>query len=275
MAKGNNGNLLQHAVEAQIAHELMRAQPDRFHVVITHSMAPTEPFEMRATGAAPNARLTAAIQQASTTAPSSAPAVMRAYRALGASAAAYPNSARILREVVGADRLCGVLAEVDAGKAAALRADWACSRVHVFEGSWRAMLAEQAQTPQHSGSWAWLLSMDPTTWVSDQDQDDEKLRGADLALVRPMARGLMASGAPGAVSIFCYELVSETAPRNYGAFRNAVDGLASALGADLGVPVHHRFIEVASRGANRHVAGVISRDAALLAAVDAACGRLL
>jgi len=47
MAKGNNGNLLQHAVEAELAVRLSRDAKTPLQVLFTHAMAPFEHFEPR------------------------------------------------------------------------------------------------------------------------------------------------------------------------------------------------------------------------------------
>jgi hypothetical protein len=47
MAKGNNGNLLQHAVETAAAKYLVGEDGRELHFVATHAMRPFEAFEQR------------------------------------------------------------------------------------------------------------------------------------------------------------------------------------------------------------------------------------
>ena len=43
MAKGNDGNYLQHSVEIEVAFRLARKDPDgRLHIALTHGMAPAQ-----------------------------------------------------------------------------------------------------------------------------------------------------------------------------------------------------------------------------------------
>ena len=60
MAKGNDGNLLQHWVEADSAarlHRIVKQEP--LHIALTHGMAPFERFEPRKPGASGFRRLDA------------------------------------------------------------------------------------------------------------------------------------------------------------------------------------------------------------------------
>jgi len=86
MAKGNDGNLLQHWVEADLAARLHGMAKDAsFHVALTHGMAPFDSFEPRKFGTSGFGRLDAVLATArSARLPEGVPAVASAYRACDA-----------------------------------------------------------------------------------------------------------------------------------------------------------------------------------------------
>jgi hypothetical protein len=100
VARGNDGNLLQHAIEVAVAQALGRqAGVTSLRLVCTHAMAPFEAL----TGPASldsSARLRGRLRQATAgQATEDLPVLVRAYHDLGASPARYPNTAALVEWV--------------------------------------------------------------------------------------------------------------------------------------------------------------------------------
>lgn len=263
MAKGNDGNLLQHWVEAALAARLCAVSEDwPLHVTLTHGMEPFERFDPRTTGVGGFRRLDAWLAAAhAVPLPNGAPAVASAYRECGASADHYPNSAEILAAVVGRARLRGVVTECDGDKFKVLAAAWPDGLVHVVHGSWRQSLSQHS-CPANLGG-PWLFSMDPMTFVRDPDRapapDDANLRPSDLAMVAPVLSSYLASRRPGAASIFCFSLRKKPGFNSYDFFKTEIKSLAGRL------KCHYDFCEVPL--ANPHVGAILSMDDGLIAEV--------
>ena len=104
MAKGNDGNYLQHCIEVEAAVQLAKADPcGRLHVALTHGMKPFEKLDDP--GGAQKCRLYQALDEAAgEPACSDEREIVRAYRKSRASPLYYPNTAELLRTVIGTDR---------------------------------------------------------------------------------------------------------------------------------------------------------------------------
>ena len=161
MAKGNDGNYLQHSVEVEAALRLAKIGADgRLHIAMTHGMAPFEPLQ--AGKGQVRGRLDAALGASREPPRPGESAIVAAYRKTCAAKDRYPNSAELLRSVVGADKLSGGITEVDREKCAGLAKAWADSCIVPSCSSWRyqvdpgGVLAcpNDLQVP-------WLFSMDP------------------------------------------------------------------------------------------------------------------
>src|ERR1700688_4911635 len=113
MAKGNDGNLLQHSVECALAWELYGDGMHGLHLVCTHAMSISEPFDEPRHS--PHAIIDAALALAEH--PVQTEPVLHAYHALGASAQGYPNSSELIAARLGDRKLSGCLVEVDQDKA--------------------------------------------------------------------------------------------------------------------------------------------------------------
>ena len=263
MAKGNDGNLLQHWVEAALAARLCADSDDRLlHVALTHGMKPFEQFDPRTNGVSGFARLDAWLKTARAgSLPQGAPAVAMAYRRCRASADHYPNSAEILAAVVGRPRMRGVITECDGDKFKDLAAAWADGLVHAIHGSWRQCVTQHS-CPVNLDS-PWLFSMDPMTFLRDPDRggapDDANLRPSDLATVVPVLSSYFASCRPGAASIFCFSLRKKPGFSSYEFFKAEIANVAARL------ECHYGFCEVPL--ANPHVGAVLSMDEGLIAEV--------
>ena len=90
MAKGNDGNLLQHTIEVETASWLT-AKSKKLHVVITHGMAPFEEFETRKNPSYIKL-LDDWLEKSQDASLSATPRILDAYRHTNASAAHYPNT---------------------------------------------------------------------------------------------------------------------------------------------------------------------------------------
>ena len=143
-------------------------------------MAPFEPFEARKRGEA-HRQLDDALTASGRPSRPGEPAIVTAYRKTNASKARYPNSAELLRFIVGADKLSGGITEIDHEKCGRLADAWAGSRVRPLCSSWRGQVGaggvlacpEDLQVP-------WLVSMDPMTYTEGSEADDDKLHRSDI-----------------------------------------------------------------------------------------------
>lgn len=263
MAKGNDGNLLQHWVEAALAARLCAVSEDGpLHLALTHGMEPFEHFDARTTGIGGFRRLDAWLTAAAIEPlPSGSPTVVIAYRRCRASADHYPNSAEVLAAVLGRPRLRGVITECDSEKFNVLAAAWSDGLVHAVHGSWRNCLTQHSCPANLDGPW--LFSMDPMTFLRNPDRlpapDDANLRPSDLAMVVPVLLSYFASGRPGAASIFCFSLRKKPGFNSYEFFKSEIASLAGRL------KCHYGFCEVPL--ANPHVGAILSMDESLIAEV--------
>lgn len=252
MAKGNDGNLLQHCVEVELAAALGRGGP--VTVVLTHGMKPFEKID----GSTSAYRLWEHWLSYGGLL-DGLPAVVSAYRATGASRTNYPNSAELLRATAGAGKLSGIICEVDDAKAGEIATrlvhrDWSGTTLELRHGSWRR--AFEAELPSVASSW--LLSMDPMQFSSKAAKDDALLYRADLDLVRSSVAPLFDGGKPGAVAIFSYTMT----PDVRAAFETAV--------RESFAPTAVTFVRTTARGGNQHVVAVVTnREAAVVAACSA------
>ena len=141
MAKGNDGNYLQHSVEVAVAVNLAcKYANGRLHLALAHGMAPFE-----ACGPLPHGQTRAllyrSLHAAQGSPDSSEPLIVAAYRATKASLAHYPNTAELLRAVIGEDRLTGGITEVDTAKWLQLEQGWSRSGIRPVNSSWRKQVS--------------------------------------------------------------------------------------------------------------------------------------
>jgi hypothetical protein len=250
VARGNDGNLLQHGVEAELANAL--APEGTLHLVCTHGMAPSESWE----NPGRNRRLLHWLGQAAGPPNPNEPAVVRAYRTRNVSPEAYPNTGEIVAALLGRDGLTGFISEKDLQKHDRLRQAWNATGITPLLGSWRQHLGViQAVVPNRP----WLFSMDPMTFFPDRarEEDDNRLYPVDLyGLLRPIWEDFFESGQPGAVALFCFELQRGPGIDRYELFRETTQAFARNLGAQI------QNFEV-SYG-NPHVGAVLTKTPGLL-----------
>ena len=269
MAKGNDGNYLQHCVEVGAAAHLMQAYPDgRLHVALTHGMAPFERIDE------PNGNahrlLYGALREAASEPKRNEREIVTAYRASWKSQAYrpdieklfdelktgkhYPNSAELLRAVIGTNRLSGGITEQDEAKHKKLAAAWDGSGIAVARSSWRKQLSRDGALgcPDHLNR-PWLFSMDPMTYAENGVSDDANLNRSDLDLLVPALQRYAASRQPGIASLFVYSVGSQgkNGQRQFWAFMDELAGR-------LCVPNHSHSIP--HRGGNRNLVGLLFSD---------------
>jgi len=236
MAKGNDGNLLQHGIElaavSAIANRSVR-------LTCTHSMAPREscpePKRDRRLRHWLNSEL-------------DFPSVAAAYRKTNASIENYPNTAELVASKLGNDNICGDLFEVSEIKVGQLRTRWSETELQVHGNSWRQGLAG-VEIP--SAKTSWLFTMDPMTFLPDGEEliDDDKLRPSDVNLLIDYFQNAAVFGPKWVISIFCFEL--RRGPIDYyGHFLNEMHRMSNRLGLRM------EPLEVVY--GNPHVAGVFS-----------------
>lgn len=211
MAKGNDGNYLQHSVEVAAAARLMNS--NGLHVAFSHGMAPFEKFEIKLCDRAPGlvrARLKAALGLASKSPQEDEPAIVTAYRCANASVQRYPNSAELLR-TIGNSGLRGSVVEVCPDKHRELVKAWPHgSSMRVCRNSWRGEVGQGgALSCPDSLQAPWLFSMDPMTYKSGKGDDDDNLYESDLDLVSDALASFVRSGQPGIATLFVYNVWKE------------------------------------------------------------------
>ena len=254
MAKGDDGNYLQHSIELAAASRLTAANPAALHVALAHGMAPFEPFERKFAERAPGlvrCRVKAALKLAAAPPRCDEPPIVTAYRKANTSEEHYPNSAELLRTLRVGERPCGLhggISEICPEKHERLAAAWAGSSLRTARTSWRQQVRsggvlacpERLQTP-------WLFSMDPTTYREDASSDDDNLHKHDIMLLAEALPRYVESGQPGMAALFVYNV----RPEQQCQFWEFVDELAQRTGTGA-----HRH-SLTHRGGNRNLAALL------------------
>ena len=261
MAKGNDGNYLQHCTEVEAAIRLARVDKKnrRLHIAITHGMAPFEPFEVSLNKPKPGLcrrLLKCKLKESQKSPQSDETAIVDAYRKTKASEECYPNSAELLRAVIGTKNLSGGVTEIDGEKYMQLANVWSYSRVKTACSSWRkeilpdGILAcpENLQTP-------WLFTMDPMTYVEENyEKDDSNLRWSDIHILSCALSRYFRSGKPGVASLFVYK-VGKNNGDVQSQFRKFVEDLRDNLSGYSEVDVS--YYSLPHMGGNRNLAGLL------------------
>ena len=266
LAKGNDGNYLQHCVEVEAAVRLRQTDPGgRLHVALTHGMEPFEELEDSTRGVQKKL-LYGALAEAASEPKCNERKIVKAYRASWRSQAYrpdianlfdemktgkhYPNSAELLRTVIGTNRLSGGITERDKAKHSELAEAWDGSKVDVKRTSWRKQLGpnEALGCPDDLNS-PWLFSMDPMTYRENGD-DDANLHRSDLDLLAPALERYVRSGQPGIASLFVYGVHKDRQPQ----FWAFMDKLAERLD----VPTCSYWVP--HLGGNRNLVGLLFSD---------------
>jgi len=216
MAKGNDGNLLQHGIELA-AVSAIGSKP--LWLTCTHSMAPREVC------AEPNRdrRLRHWLKS-----PLGTPSIAAAYQRTKAALDSYPNTSELIAATVGDENICGDLFEVCETKIRSLRARWSQSKLTVRGLSWRQGLWK-IQIP--SADSAWLFTMDPMTFVSDNENgiDDDKLRHDDVNRLIKFFNHIGRFGSLWIIIIFSFELRRGPGANCYQLFLDEMERMSRAL----------------------------------------------
>lgn len=225
----------------------MRACPDGgLHVALTHGMKP-----FGATGGPKHNTccrlLYGALNEASNRPQDGEREIVKAYRKSKASQKRYPNSAELLRTVIGTSRLSGGITEVCQTKHEELKKAWRGSGIVVAQSSWREKLDLNSALacPKHLKA-PWLFSMDPMTYT-ENESDTANLYCSDLGLLIPALKRYVASGHPGIACFFVY-CMTGTKERQFWKF---MDNLARCLS----VPTCSYWLP--HQRANRNLAGLL------------------
>ena len=248
MAKGNDGNYLQHSVETAVALNLASRQPEgRLHVALTHGMAPFEPSDVERSGQAWK-KLKTALDAAHEGRKAGESSIVTAYRSSGARMDHYPNTAELLRATLGAASLTGGITEVEKEKCRRLQQAWSGTGVAVRWDSWRSEVRPGGVlTCTAALDTPWLFSMDPMTYRDEGDADDAYLYRADLDLLSDVLGPFVHSGQPGVAALFVYGVMPTGRPE----FWTFVDDLAKRTGTTAA------SCWLAHRGGNRNLAGLL------------------
>ena len=258
---------MQHCVEVEAAVRLRQTCPDgRLHIALTHGMAP---FEQIKESTACKRLLHSALHKAAREPQRNEQEIVKAYRASWNSQAYrpnienllhelkavkhYPNSAELLRTVIGTNRLSGGITEVCQTKHKELAKAWSDSRVKVAHSSWRnQLLLDGALGCPENLDAPWLFSMDPMTYRETGDSDDANLHRSDLELLAPALERYVDSGQHGIACFFVYRMMGtnngKELQRQFWAFMNA-------LAVRLSVQTCSYW--VCHRGGDRNLAGLL------------------
>ena len=280
MAKGNDGNYLQHCVEVEAAVRLAKNGTDgRLHVALTHGMSPFESL------GEPNGNahklLYCALWEAAGESFGGERTLVRAYRECWESQgycpnytrvgdliadmkknARYPNTAELMRAIIETENLSGGIAETDPSKHGKLAEAWPGSRIAVANSSWRKQLGPDGVLccPDRLDM-PWLFSMDPMTYTEDGREDGDKLHRSDLDRLAGVLERYFDSGQPGIASLFVYRVGTQNEnPQRQ--FRFFMDDLATRLSAQT------CSYWVTHRGGNLNLAGLLFSDEKLANAFD-------
>ena len=258
MAKGNDGNYLQHSLEIAAAVQLVATNlAGRLHIALAHGMAPFEPCDEPRAGQA-RRLLQRALSESNGPPKAGEPPIVSAYRATGATLKQYPNSAELLRCSVGADKLSGSITEVDPEKHEQLAEVWAGSQVVPTNSSWRSQIGSDGALACPATLEApWLFTLDPMTYREDGDANDSNLYRADLGRLSAALKRFVESGKPGVAALFVYAVKPET--------RSLFWRFADELASHTGTTVMSCWLT--HQGGNRNLA-------ALLCSIESVSGLL-
>ena len=174
----------------------------------------------------------------------------------------YPNSAELLRAVIGTTQLSGGITECNKAKHAELAAAWDDSNIKVAQrrpgplNSWREQLKPGGvlSCPK-SLDVPWLFSMDPMSYKENGSEDDEYLHHSDLYLLKPSLHTYFKSGKPGVACFFVYNL-GAGGENQQGKFCSFINEIAEHIDVDK------RFYSVRHnlRKNKNNIAGLLFSD---------------
>lgn len=264
MAKGNDGNYLQHCIEVEAAMRLTQVDArGKLHIAFTHGM---EPFEKLSKPGQPFYRLLySALEESRKSFQSNERKIVTVYRKSGASKECYPNSAELMKNIFGADKLSGGITEINCDKHKKLMDAWSGSNVKVACSSWRDEIdrgctlacPDNLQTP-------WLFTMDPMTYREEGNEDDDKLHRSDICRLASVLGPYFQSGNLGMVAIFVYSVGSQHGEQTN--FWKFVDDLAESINV-----AESRSYWLPHNGGNENFAGLLFSDSGISHGFEPPC----
>ena len=249
MAKGNDGNYLQHSIEVNAAMHLSQMDTNgRLHIALTHGMAPFERFEKSDQSQTDRKFLVKALKDSSLPSLPDESMIVTAYRKTDASNTQYPNSVELLKAMVGVDKLSGGIAEKVCGKHKQLVEALNNTRIKAACSSWRNEIRppgvlscpDELHTP-------WLFTMDPMTYMEIGAVDDANLYYSDLDSLSDALSMYVRSGKPGIATLFVYNIK----PTGRNLFWKFIDDLAESIGTGS------CYCWLTHRDRKRNLAGVL------------------
>ena len=263
MAKGNDGNYLQHCVEVEAAGRLTQVDAQgSVHIALAHGMEPCESFEALKWGQS-GKLIQNALEEAGGQRRLDERSIVTAYRETKASAEKYPNSAKLLRTVVGVEKLSGGITEIEPAKHAKLARAWSGTAIKTACSSWRREIEaggilsrpDELRTP-------WLFTMDPMTYSEESDSEDsDKLHKRDMGFLSNTLIRYIGSGKPGIAAFFVYGVRPCTQPK----FWKFMDELAECVGAES------QSYWLTHQGGNKNLAGLLFSDTEILNGFSPPC----
>ena len=217
MAKGNDGNLLQHTVECEIVRELLaQSGASRLNLIATHGMAP---FESLTDTGRPNTKLlrdwldvaTGRIRKFRFEDCENLPAVVRAYRQCHTTFLHYPNTPELAAALVGRGNLDGFVCELNGDTCKKLKDVWDGTKLGLLHGEWRDHVDQiAAKIPNEP----WLVTMDPNTFeFGDVRRLPANFHSSDFDHCRKLVKGRLQSNLPGSFCLCCYSMNDATERR--------------------------------------------------------------
>ena len=241
MAKGNDGNYLQHCIEVEVAKHLAKTDPDgRLHVALTHGMAPFETLDKKR-GSVEQSLLCDALNATARECQDEEPQIVKVYRKSGASPKQYPNTAELLRQVIGQKNLSGGITEKCPAKWEKLSRVWSKTKIRVANSSWREQLATGGVLTCPAGlNSPWLFSMDPMSYKENGTEDDGYLYHSDSCLLKPFLQKYFDNGKLGVACFFVYNLNKDQQCK-FRSFINEIAENVEVAKVFYGVPHTHNL----------------------------------
>jgi hypothetical protein len=201
MARGNDGNLLQHAVELGVVDAMLSLPAvEALRLTCTHAMAPFEALKDPTTDASSTRLRGRLALSGSDIDDCNLPLLIRAYRHLGATERRYPNTAMLVQWLAGSRQaaLGGTLCEKEVALADELRRALPNFEVQT---NWRDLPDFGCAGQGHQ---AWLVTMDPYKFTRGTHDNEGVIDASDVADIACKVGPCISSGAVGALLVFVY-----------------------------------------------------------------------
>ena len=250
----------------------------RLHTALAHGMAPVEsfevPFDKRKGDSTCHKLLKKKLADSKKPPQADEPAVVKAYRKTLASDRCYPNSAGLLKAVIGTDYLSGGITEKCRKKHNSLSSAWVDTYMKTACASWRKQIHPRGilACPKNLRT-PWLFTMDPMTYIEKDNKDDDNLHRSGIDILSDALSRYFSSGNPGMAALFVYGVGKQHDDRQY-LFWKFVKDLKGRITDNLSrrFEVAASYFSLPHRGGNRNLAGLIhSSQIDLSAKLKSAC----